>query len=282
MGCVPASLLVPALSACLIGVFAFEEPAAAQTSLPRCPSSEETVTVDAPRYVRDGGSLAIGVERDYDAAVDSVQVTYSADGPAETATETFTFEDEDELRIIRAVPPSRKSVSLHVRWVQDEGTPAACEGVDSFPAIPVIGKHAKAGNPGLARIEGRWAVRYGTGGKKGRTRWRLAPRCDVFGCRTRLRSAGGYRGLLKPRGARYEFRTRERTGTCIVTYVDGRTVRWPVLAYVRVTLRPTVVRDSVARRMTGSRVERYDAPADEFGICDTPRTTKERVRAVRL
>jgi hypothetical protein len=255
--------------------------AAAQNPLPVCPADDEAVTTTAPGYVRRGGSLAITAERGPDASVTSVTLTVSS-GQGNT-TETLAFGEEAELRIIRAVPPGRRTVLVRVAWIQGAGSPAACAGTDEYPAIPVIAASARAGNPAVARVSGRWSVRRGPGGRSSRARWRLKPRCDVFGCRTRLRSTGGFRGYLVPiRGGRYQFKIREKYATCQVTYIDGSQDNHGIYRYVTLLLRPTKVREGVARGMTGLYVARYEAPNDAAGVCNVPGKKRRTVTAARL
>lgn len=250
-------------------------------SPPPCPVADEGVFTFPPDYVRQGGAIAFTIQRRRGHGIAAVTVTYSsADGQT---TEVLEFGDQDRVRAIRPVPEGRRAIRLHFEWAQDEGTPAHCLGVDDYPDIPVIAANARAGDPAVPRLSGRWAIRYSRRGTVERARWTLTPRCDVFGCRTGLRSSGGFRGSLEVVSRRqYRFETRERYATCEVTYGGGRRVDWTIFRYVRVTLRPTRLRNGAARGMIGHRTSTYDAPSDEFGICPTPSTERSRIRARRL
>lgn len=110
------------------------------------------------------------------------------------------------------------------------GHASACVGEDRYANVPVIAPGARAGDPTVIRLPRALTVRYARGARGGRNRWRLAPRCDVFGCRTTVRSSGGLRGTLRPIGAGlYEMRTRERVGYCQVTYIDGQRQRFGII-----------------------------------------------------
>jgi hypothetical protein len=263
----------------VVGVMAASpQTAAAQGPLPACPAAEEAVTTTVPSYARRGGSIAVTAERDFEGPVNSVTLALG------DRAETFFFGASDELRIIRAVPGGSRTLVAGFSWEQGTGTPAACAGSDQY-SIPVIAPGAKAGNPEVARLSGRWAVRYGRGGSDSpsRARWRLRPRCDVFGCRTVLRSNAGFRGTLKiDRLKRYRLRERVKWGTCTVTYVSGREENFGIYAHVALILRVTRARNGVARALRGLRVERYDIPSDALGACNTPGKIRQSVRAKRL
>ena len=274
--------LVP-LTATAIALVA--APASAQDGLPDCPPREEAITTTLPEFMRTGGSFTLRAERDTAFDVDAIHVTYSLPPPATVTTETFSFASEydSEIRVIRGVPDGRSFMLVRVSWIQDEGTPAACRGEDVYEDIPIIPQGARAGDLSAARLSGLWAVRYGSGGKGNRARWRLTPTCDFFGCRTRLRSNSGYSGHLRLDGrSRYRFRTRELAATCVLEFADGTRTRYRIFRYTTVTITPSRVRRGVARAFVGRRVARYDAPADEFDICNDPRTERDVVRGSRL
>jgi hypothetical protein len=81
---------------------------------------------------------------------------------------------------------------------------------------------------------------------------------------------------------RYRFRTREKYATCVITYLSGQEERFGIYRYVSLILRPTLVRDHVARRMKGLYVARYDAPNDTLDLCSVPGKKRRTVRARRL
>jgi len=266
---------------CALSVTGALTPSAhSQTATPPCPNTDDAVTTYAPTYVRRGGSFGVTLERRSARAVKAVELTVTASPPSRSTTEVFDFGNKDRLRLIRAVPTMRKAIAIRIRWQQNQGTPAACVGQDSYPRVPVVPRAASVGDPAVARLQGRWHVRYGERPPVERARWRLTPACDFFGCPTRLRSSRGLSGRLRPinRG-RYRLRTRERYATCEITYGNGTKDNYAIYRYLILTLRPTHQRAGRATELTGIRTARYETPSDVLGVCNTPGRERQRVRA---
>lgn len=116
-------------------------------------------------------------------------------------------------------------------------------------------------------------------------RWTLRPRCDVFGCKTLLRSSSGLRGTLVPQDdGRYELNRRQRAGSCQVGFVDGTTRTYGIYLHTRLWL--TVSRrpapDDIGLQLDGRRTSWHDAPADDFNLCNiAAKCEAGRVRARR-
>jgi hypothetical protein len=211
--------------------------------------------------------------------VQQVRVIYpSATGAQE---ELLTFpEGRFRLRIIRSAPTGTKSIDLAFSWDQNVGKTSACTGSDSYRTIPVVAKDAVIGRPDAARLSGRYRAKYP--GERA-ARWRLDPQCDVFGCKTRLRSNGGLRGTLIPQAnGDYVLNRRQRVGYCRVGFANGSSKTYGIYLYTRLTL--SVARETaenrLAVRLTGRRLTWYDAPADELNLCKT--APKRKVRSVRV
>jgi hypothetical protein len=149
------------------------------------------------------------------------------------------------LRIIRSAPTGIRSVDLAFSWDQNIGKTSACTGSDSYRAIPVVAENAVIGRPNVARLAGRYRAKYP---RERAARWRLDPQCDVFGCKTRLRSSGGLRGTLIPQATGdYVLNRRQRAGYCRVSFANGSSRIYGIYLYTRLTL-------SVARQTTGDRL----------------------------
>jgi hypothetical protein len=251
--------------------------------LPPCPSGREAVSTYPPDYVRRGASFEYSVQRAR-SSVTEVRVTTIGSSGLADVVEDFAFaEGEDEIEVVREVPTGRSTIAMRFDWLQDEGRPSACRGSDVYRDIPVISKTAKAGDVEAPRLAGRWAIRYGKGRtREDRTTWRLTPLCDVFGCRTRLDSKGGYRGSLTVQDdGTYLFEDRVFAGTCTAEYVDGSRSKFRFFAYITVAIKPSRVRRGVARGFTGKRTVEYEY-SNEFAPCTEPRTERDRVTGSRL
>ena len=261
------SLICPVLA---IGVaLTCASTAVAQTAgLPGCPASDEVITTYVPDFLRIGDALAFTIERENAQAVQQVRVSRTgADGP-EAELVSFS-EGRSRVRIIRSVPREIRSVDLAFSWDQNVGRTNACTGSDSYRTIPVVATGAVVGRADVARLSGRYRATYRGSSP---ARWRLRPRCDVFGCKTRLRSTGRLRGTLVPKeNGGYVLNRRQRAGDCRVGFIDGSSETYGIYLYTRLTL-------SVARRaadgrlavkLVGRRVSWYDAPADELNLCNT-------------
>lgn len=252
---------------------------AAASDVPACPVGDRQIEVLGPDFVRTGEAVGVTVERD-NKRVEWVAIKVGSSEP-----ERFAFGDGYRIRVIR--PASRgRSITVVASWTQGAGTPAECVGQDSL-AIRVVSATARVGDPDVSRLAGRWRVTYRHGSKTSlSSRWRLTPRCDVFGCATRLRSSGGLRGVLRINdGGRYEVQGApihemncelrdQASGHLIGSYkVYGRRT---------ITVRALPGGAEAAARLVGISRTRFSIPGDANGLCNVPATRSERVSARRL
>lgn len=257
------------------GAAALPSAATAQQELPVCPPEQEQVTTYPPDFVRRGEGYTITAEKSLGQGVSALVISYTIAG--KTTTEVIPF-DNESLRIVRSAPTGG-TLGLRFDWVENPGKPDACRGSDAYRAIPVIAVKAKAGRPDVKRMSGSYDVRWSD---KDRARWAASPRCDVFGCGTRVRSNKGLRGTFFPQKDRtYRYTQTFTRGVCVVTYVGGRTVEWRTFAYRRISLRVTASRNGVATALRGRETTEYDTPSDEAGVCNDPRTERRTLRLTR-
>jgi hypothetical protein len=254
--------------------------AAAQAGgLPPCPDRAELITNYVPDYLRIGEALAFAIERENTQGVQQVRVTLPSATGSQDELVTFP-EGRFRVRIIRSLREEIRSIDLRFSWDQNVGKTNACTGSDSYRAIPVVANDAVVGRPDVARLAGRYRAKYP---RERAVRWRLDPQCDVFGCRTRLRSRGGLRGTLVPQAnGGYVLERRQRAGYCRVEFINGSSRTYGIYLYTRLTL--TVARQTADERLavelTGRRLTWYDAPADQLNLCNT--APKREVRSVRV
>ena len=249
----------------------------AQDPLPACPNRADLVWTYPPDYLRVGQSLTFSFERD-NRRVESVRVRYPT--PRGAQEEDFRFDRRSYIRVIRPAPGTPRRFGMTFRWVQNAGRESACRGTDTYRGIPIVPRDARVGDPRVARFAGRYRTRYSTGDK---ARWRLRPRCDYFGCKTKLKSKAGLKANFRPRrGNRYRLYTKEYAGYCEVTYLTGATRRYNVYHHSYMTLRVTRtrVRDGLATRLSGERRAETYAEGRGYDIC-RKRRARERVHVVR-
>jgi hypothetical protein len=254
--------------------------AAAQAGgLPPCPDRDELITNYVPDYLRIGEALAFAIERENTQGVQQVRVTFPSATGSQDEFVTFP-EDRFRVRIIRSVPEGLPSIDLGFSWDQNVGKTNACAGSDRYRAIPVVSNRAVVGRSDVARLSGRYRAKYP---RERAARWRLDPQCNVFGCRTRLRSSGGLRGTLVPQpNGGYVLDRRQRAGYCRVEFINGSSRTYGIYLYTRLTLNVArqTTDERLALELTGRRLTWYDAPADEINLCNT--APKREVRSVRV
>jgi hypothetical protein len=255
-------------------------PAAGQVSvLPPCPDRDDLITTFVPDYLRIGEALAFTIERKNTQSVQQVRVTLPSATGSQAELVTFP-EGRLRVRIIRSVPRGIRRFDVAFSWDQNVGKTNACAGSDEYSAIPVVANDAVVGRPDVARLSGRYRAKYR---RERAARWRLDPRCDVFGCRTRLTSSGGLRGTLVPKAnGKYVLIRRKRAGYCRVEFVNGSSRTYGIYLYTRLTLAVArqTAEDRLAVRLTGRRVSWYDTPADQLNLCNTAR--QHEVGSVRV
>jgi hypothetical protein len=256
--------------------------AASAQSPPECPGRADAITTSPPDFLRSGASLTYQVERESRTAVSEFTVTYS--DAAGRREEVFVFPPDDlDIRVIRSAPSGRR-LSLSFRWLQNAGEPDACVGEDAYPAIPIVARKARVGDPETPRLSGRFRVRY-YAGERDTARWRLFPRCEIFGCRTRLQSTGGFKGIFVPReGSVYGLSSKIRAGHCTVQFLNGATRSFRIVEFTEATLRVTrTTEEGVANRLRLKRTSYLAAPADRSDLCSlAPRRTTDRATIRRI
>jgi len=221
-------------------------PATTIAATPPCPANLNALELRVPSYGRAGQSLAAEIfanrpERVSDVTIASVR----------EAEEVVTPVTVTRLKTTVVVPPNpvEPEFELELRWKQDEGTAAACEGSISY-TIPIIPAGATAGTPLAPRLVGKFRVFERSVNPPRRQVvkpvWRFKPQCRYFACATTVRSSLHLHGtfqLLANGG--YELLTvRPPTAACeeVRTHriVLRRAYREVVQVRIEVTKGPAV------------------------------------------
>lgn len=164
-------------------------PSATIAAPPPCPANLNALELRVPSYGRASQSFAAEIfakrsERVSDVTIASVH----------EAEEVVTPVTLTRFKTTVVIPPGpvEPEFELELRWKQDEGTAAACEGAIAY-VIPIIPASATAGTPLAPRLVGRFRVieHSVSPHRRGVTKpvWLLKPRCRYFACTTTVRSS---------------------------------------------------------------------------------------------
>jgi hypothetical protein len=234
--CTRVLLMCVAVGATTAAAFA-QGPAPAP---PACPDGEDKLTTFTQGYGKPAQSMVLRVQANSDEISNATVTVTAQDG---TAT-TTAFEPDyyvDQIKVIVVAPASGSSFTVAFAWDQDAGSAAACHGTDIY-TLPLLPVDAVVGTPTAKRLQGRWRMRYrpiSYKGKRDKSTWTLTPKCDYFGCDTRMRSTGHLRGVVKLRpddSYRFEV-TDHAAGSCTVTKTAQSLITGQIISRRTTTIR---------------------------------------------
>jgi len=237
-----------ALGAAMITLVLAGASSAAADDLPVCPPDDETLSTSTPTYLRLDESFKVSVDGGTGTNI-TVQVGEQVI--------PLTQDASGEAVVIVNGPTALGTFDIIFSWDQNLGTTQACHGVD-LTTLQVIPAESKAGDPDIARLTGKYDLTFRRAGYKTASLWSAKPRCDFFGCASRVESNPGTHGVLTPSdNGHYAIKPRHYTQSyCTLTYASGRRVI--VRPWVNVTqtldVKPTKVEDGVVQRFSGTEV----------------------------
>ena len=171
-------------------------PSATIAAPPPCPANLNALGLQVPSYGRAGQSLAAEIFANRPERVSDVTIA-----SVHEAEEVVTPVAINRFKTTVVIPPNpvEPEFELELRWKQDEGTAAACEGAIAY-VIPIIPANATAGTPLAPRLVGKFrVVEHSVSPTRGGTKpvWLFKPRCRYFACATTVRSSLYLRGTFQ-------------------------------------------------------------------------------------
>jgi hypothetical protein len=206
---------------------------------PACPDGEDQVTTSTQGYGKPSQTMVLRMETISD-GITNATVTVTGEDGSSTTIPAELDPYGDPTKIFAVAPASGASFTVTFAWDQGVGT-AACHGTNAY-TLPLVPLDAAVGKPTANRLEGKWRMRYrpiGYAGKRERTTWTLKPKCDYFGCDTRMHSTGHLDGVVKLRSdGSYRFEvTDHAVGSCTVTNTTVSTITGQVLSRRTIKIR---------------------------------------------
>lgn len=255
--------IVVGVASAVVGVaasFALGASSAA-AALPTCPEASEILLLSAPKLSRVGEGIELRVQTIAPERVANVVVGLGSKGGSREVPVALT--GGTTRVILDSGPKPDLEAEIGVEWDQDLATPAAaCHGATAY-ALPNLPAGASVGDPQVPRFADRFMVRGGPPRRRWHEQWWLTPRCEYFGCRTRV---GTTRLFFLPdaTGAYTMHENGGRVDTCKVKWRRGygpwhtKRIRRAWRLTIEYVLRPTVVLGGLIQAFRGKIFYYYE------------------------
>jgi len=256
---------LPSLALGFIAIAAMAPSSGHAQGVPGCPSENETLEATTVGYGREGQGLAVDVLDSDGAALSNVTLTVSARDGSPPRVQQVEMSSA-ETQVIVPAPSAGEEFTLALDWDQDAGTPRACHG-HTATNLPLVPADARVGDPGAARLSGRYRITFRPidySGARFSALWRITPLCDFFACSARLRSTLGLRGKVRYIGGQTDYAVEGRyQGYRDCVSADERRVvaENGYRQTYRVTLRVVRTRSGRATTLVGRRKWTYTRTA---------------------